>query len=102
MTDIQMAQFLQKYYKHYTLNWYLDNTKRLHALFEREYLNWRELQIAHINAKAQTNININVEIMKQVYNDYFDANYDSDFKDDKFNTMRKAQTIRHLWVKLLN
>lgn len=102
MTNIQMALFLQKYYKHYNLNWYLSNPKRLHAIFEREYLNWRELQIAHINAIAQTDMNIKVEIMKNVYNSFYNANYDDDFKSDKFTTMKKAQDIRQLWVNLIN
>ena len=98
MTKREKALWLQEHYKNYSLKWYLENDARLNAMFRKAYhrymtdLNARasKAQLSHIEDLGKR--------MREVYEDVYGTNFDSDCRLDRAETNRKVQAIRSMWV----
>lgn len=98
MTKREKALWLHEHYKNYSLKWYLENDARLNAMFRKVYhrymtdLNARasKAQLSHIEDLGKR--------MREVYEDVYGTNFDSDCRLDRAETNRKVQAIRSMWV----
>ena len=98
MTKREKALWLHEHYKNYSLKWYLENDARLNAMFRKVYhrymndLNARasKVQLSHIEDLGKR--------MREVYEDVYGTNFDSDCRLDRAETNRKVQAIRSMWV----
>ena len=98
MTKREKALWLHEHYKNYSLKWYLENDARLNAMFKKAYhrymtdLNARasKAQLSHIEDLGKR--------MREVYEDVYGTNFDSDCHLDRAETNRKVQAIRSMWV----
>lgn len=98
MTKREKALWLHEHYKNYSLKWYLENDARLNAMFKKVYhrymtdLNARasKAQLSHIEDMGKR--------MREVYEDVYGTNFDSDCRLDRAETNRKVQAIRSMWV----
>jgi hypothetical protein len=98
MTKREKALWLHEHYKNYSLKWYLENDARLNVMFRKVYhrymtdLNARasKAQLSHIEDLGKR--------MREVYEDVYGTNFDSDCHLDRAETNRKVQAIRSMWV----
>ena len=98
MNLIQKAQWCQVHDKHYPLEWYLQSEKRLNAIFEKNFLRWRELEAAHIKATQQTEQAIKLQRLRDAYFNAYHTQYDDDFKVNRHETHHKAMAIAQQWI----
>ena len=98
MTFYEKAKWLQEHYKKYSLNWYLENESRLNAIFRKVYNRY----MSDLNARASKAQLSHIEDlgkrMREVYEDVYGTNFDSDCHLDRAETNRKVQAIRSMWV----
>ncbi len=98
MTNEEKALWLQKHYKKYSLKWYLKDVGRLNAIYRKVYGRY----MAELNARASKAQLSHIEDlgkhMREVYEDVYGTNFDSDCRLDRAETNRKVQAIRSMWV----
>lgn len=90
MTKREKALWLHEHYKNYSLKWYLENDARLNAMFRKVYHRY----MTDLNARASKAQLSYIEDlgrrMREVYEDVYGTNFDSDCRLDRAETNRKA------------
>lgn len=92
------AKWLMSHYKPYSLRWYLEDEKRLDAIFNKvyhDYLNRLEHQLID---SRQKDLDQQFQLMKAAYEAHYQADYDEDMKVSRLETFKKCQAINHLWA----
>ncbi|QGX47386.1 hypothetical protein GPZ88_10185 (plasmid) [Streptococcus ruminicola] len=97
MSNLEKAKWLQINYGNYPLKWYLEDKKRLDAIYQKAYrLYLRNIQ-DRVNETRQAELDKVGERMRQAYAEVYHANYDEDFSANRLETHHRVQAIRHLW-----
>lgn len=94
----EKAKWLQEHYGQYSLSWYLSDQNRLETIFEREYNKYLDRLNKETLQDKIAEINIQLEKMQKAYMEYYKTDFQTDFKTNRFETMRKAQAISNLWL----
>lgn len=99
MTNRDKAKWLMHHYKDYSLKWYLEDSARLNGIFKREYYDkyLRNENKQIIQAEKDEMVE-KVDIMKSVYFEYYGSDYDSDFRNNRPETLRKSMAISNRWL----
>lgn len=97
MTNKEKAEWLIKHYKNYSLTWYLEDTTRLNSIYKREYAKYMRNEKEQIVQAEKKEMNDKVNIIKSVYSDYYGSDYDSDFRNNRSETLRKSMAISNQW-----
>lgn len=86
MTNIEKAKWLQTAYKNYPLGWYLEDTKRLQAI----YLEQVALQNKAIDNSLQREMEEKRQAMASKYFETYGSDYFEDFKKDRRATHERV------------
>lgn len=98
MTLKEKAQWLQKHYHNYSLNWYLSDSVRLEVIFDREYGKYISYVREKVIQDQINDMNRKVEVMKTTYEEYYGTPFEEDLKRSRLETHRKVQAISELLV----
>lgn len=90
--------WLQKHYGDYSTAWYNENEARTSRIFKREYGKFvKEQNTKTINIQQQE-MQDKLDIMKSVYFEVYQVDYDQDFRNNRQETLRKSRDISSQWV----
>lgn len=88
------VRWLQKHYKPYSSEWYLEDLRKLDAIYDREYSNYIQSVKAQVQSKHMKILNNRRRKLSDLYEEQYGTDMREDMKVDKKLVQQRCKGIK--------
>lgn len=88
------VRWLQKHYKQYSSEWYLEDLRKLDAIYDREYSNYMQSVKAQVQSKHMKILNNRRRKLSGLYKEQYGTDMREDMKIDKRLVQQRCKGIK--------
>lgn len=88
------VRWLQKHYKPYSSEWYLEDLRKLDAIYGREYSNYMQSVKAQVQSKHMKTLNNRRRKLSDLYREQYGTDMREDMKVDKKLVQQRCKGIK--------
>ena len=88
------VRWLQKHYKPYSSEWYLEDLRKLDAIYNREYSNYMQSVKAQVQSKHMKTLNNRRRKLSDLYREQYGTDMREDMKVDKKLVQQRCKVIK--------
>lgn len=88
------VRWLQKHYKPYSSEWYLEDLRKLDAIYDREYSNYMQSVKSQVQSKHMKTLNNRRRKLSDLYREQYDTDMREDMKVDKKLVQQRCKGIK--------
>lgn len=88
------VRWLQKHYKPYSSEWYLEDLRKLDAIYDREYSNYMKSIKAQVQSKHMKTLDNRRRKLSDLYREQYGTDMREDMKVDKKLVQQRCKGIK--------
>ena len=88
------VRWLQKHYKPYSSEWYLEDLRKLDAIYDREYSNYMQSVKAQVQSKHMKTLDNRRRKLSDLYREQYGTDMREDMKVDKKLVQQRCKGIK--------
>lgn len=88
------VRWLQKHYKPYSSEWYLEDLRKLDAIYDREYSNYMQSVKSQVQSKHMKNLDNRRRKLSDLYKEQYGTDMREDMKVDKKLVQQRCKGIK--------